>query len=401
MRRFGWLLLATAVFISGWVGNLYYKQKLLQDKNAPARPDKLTGDTTSKQKDWCWAQNSDKRIVTEVCAQDMRQVENPPRIELGKVTIKIYHKEGATFDLVKCDTAELRMQDSILYSEGAVDMTLGLKTNPDKPEEPVPSGRMLKIHSSGVRFDTQGQTAVTDRLTRFEFDHGYGQAIGAVYDPNAHQIELKSQALLHWKAAGKGAKDMDMEVEAGEAVYLEKESKVLLKPWAKMKRDTMTLNAAGPAVVTLEKGEIKLVDAEKASGSDTLPKRQLDYAADKLQMHFGKHNVVERITGEANASLATHAVTGDTNVTTDRIEMLFNVIEKDKKSELASATGNGHTVVTSKPFMMTSKVRRSREGTRWLQSFCTNSSRTPSSRAIACASSTSKPISFFGSFGSG
>lgn len=336
-----------AVFISGWVGNLYYKQKLLQEQNAPPRPDKLTGDTTSKQKDWCWAQNSDKLIVTEVCAQDMRQLENPPRIELGKVTIKIFHKEGSTFDLVKCDTAELRMQDSILYSEGAVDMTLGLKTNPDKTGEALPSSRILKIHSSGVRFDTQGQTAVTDRLTRFEFDRGYGHAVGAVYDPNAHQIELKSQALLHWKGSGKGAKDM--EVESGEAVYLEKESKVLLRPWAKMKRDNMTLNAAGPSVVTLDKGEIKLVDAEKASGSDTLPKRKLDYAADKLQMVFGKRNVVERITGEANASLATHAVTGDTNVTTDRIEMLFNVLEKDNKSELASATANGHAVVMSKP----------------------------------------------------
>ena len=346
MRRFGWLLLAAVFLLSGSIGYLYWKQKLLQTANAPARPGQMSANTTGQAKDWCWAQNDGKRTVTEVCAQDMKQVENPPRVELEHVTLKIFHKGGATFDLVKCDHAELRMQDSILFSEGAVDMTLGVKVNPDKPEEIIPSGRMLKIKSSGVRFDTQAQTATTDRLTHFDFDRGYGHAVGAVYDPGIHQISLKSQVLIHWKAASPQGKDM--EVEAGEAVYLESESKVLLRPWAKMKRDTMTMNA-GPSVVTLEKGNIQLVEAEKATGVDKLPTRELTYAADKLQMIFGKQNLIERITGEANASLAAHSVTGDTNVTTDRIDLHFTLLEKEKQSQLAMAMAHGNTIVTSKP----------------------------------------------------
>ena len=346
MRRFGWLLLVAVLFLSGGIGYQYWKQKQAQAANAPARPDKLAFNTTGQNKDWCWSQNDGMRTITEICAQDMRQVENPPRIELEHVVLKIFHKGGTTFDLVKCDHAELRMQESTLFSEGAVDMTLGLKVTPGKPDEIVPSGRMLKIKSSGVRFDTQAQTATTDRLTQFDFDRGYGHAMGAVYDPGAHQISLKSQVLIHWKAST--PKGKDMEVEAGEAVYLEAESKVLLKPWARLKRDTLTMNA-GPSVVTLEKGNIQLVDAEKASGSDKMPNRQLDYAADKLQMIFGEKNLIERITGETNATLAAHSVTGDTNVTTNRIDLTFTVPEKENQSQLTKALANGNTVVFSKP----------------------------------------------------
>ncbi len=44
--------------------------------------------------------------------------------------------------------------------------------------------------------------------------------------------------------------------------YSEKESKVLLGPWSRLTRDTMTLNA-GPAVVTLDHGQIKLVEQNR------------------------------------------------------------------------------------------------------------------------------------------
>ena len=49
--------------------------------------------------------------------------------------------------------------------------------------------------------------------------------------------------------------------------------------------------------------------------------------------------------------------------------------------------------------MAMSNVPRSSDGTRFAQSFCTNSARTPSSRAIASASSTSKPIGVPGLLG--
>ena len=61
--------------------------------------------------------------------------------------------------------------------------------------------------------------------------------MGAEYDPNASELHLQSQVSLDWR--GQDGRFDPMHIEAGEAYYLEKESKVVLMPWSKLTRDTL------------------------------------------------------------------------------------------------------------------------------------------------------------------
>ena len=91
---------------------------------------------------------------------------------------------------------------------------------------------MVKIHSSGVTFQSETGKATTDRKTAFEFDQGNGTAMGADYDPQTRELHLHSQVSLDWR--GKTADSVPMHIEAGEAYYKERESKVVLLPWSKL-----------------------------------------------------------------------------------------------------------------------------------------------------------------------
>jgi lipopolysaccharide export system protein LptA len=168
----------------------------------------------------------------------------------------------------------------------------------------------MAIKSSGVHVEIKTGKASTDRLATFQFDRGEGHAVGANYDPSTGQLEMRSQVELIWR--GTNPKSVPMKIEAGQVTYSEKESKVLLSPWSRLTRDTMTLNA-GPAVVTLDHGQIKLVETTQARGTDRRPQRSLEYAADHLTIDFNDDNQITKITGVDQAKLVS---TADTSITT-------------------------------------------------------------------------------------
>ena len=78
-----------------------------------------------------------------------------------------------------------------------------------------------------------------------------------------------------------------MLVQSGSLVYKEAESKILLTPWSKFQRETLTMDAAG-SDVTLDKGAIRLVEAQQARGVDMLPEKRLDFAADEMRMDLNE-----------------------------------------------------------------------------------------------------------------
>ena len=162
------------------------------------------------------------------------------------------------------------------------------------PQDEEPSGRLMKIKSSGITFETKTGKARTDRAASFEFDRGDGKAVGADYDPQTHELHLRSQIELIWRGEDRTA--IPMKVEAGEVVYREQESKVYLNGWSRLTRDTMTLNA-GPAIVSINKegGTIKEVDTQHAQGTDARPGRKLDYAADILTINFDENGTIQRL----------------------------------------------------------------------------------------------------------
>jgi len=207
-----------------------------------------------------------------------------------------------------------------------------------------PTGRLIVIKSSGVRVESKTGKAHTDRLATFQFDRGEGRAVGADYDPNTRELVMHSQVDLTWR--GTDPKAMPMKVAAGEVTYKERESKVFLSPWSKLTRDTMVLNA-GPAVVTLMDGAIKLVETENAVGADQRPGRNLDYAAKQLRLDFDDNNQIQKITGVDQARLVSKQDTAVTTMTSDRIAMDLDT--SGDGSVLQTAVASGHSMVESNP----------------------------------------------------
>lgn len=292
----------------------------------------------STSQDWTYTQKNGDKPVCFVRAKDYREINN--KFELNGVELHIFQKEGDEYDLVKSEKASFDVDHKLLYSDGAVEITLNV------PKDEDPSGRLMKIKSSGVTFETKTGKATTDRAASFEFDRGEGKAVGASYDPQTHELHLQSQIELIWR--GDGPPVIPMKVEAGEATYKEQESKVYLGGWSKLTRDTLTLNA-GPAVVTINKdgGFIQQVDTEHAHGSDQRPDRKVEYSADKLFISMDDEGQIKSILGQDNAHLDSHAETTETTITTDRIDLDFDTSSGD--SILKGALASGHSVAESKP----------------------------------------------------
>lgn len=338
MRRTGWFLMASILFLVAAVGFIYRAQREAQAKGSPVKPAALPDNINASAQDWRWSQIVNDHTIVEVRAKNFTQKANPPSVDLQQVEIKLYHKDGKEFDLVRSGHAELSMVDSSLYSDGDVEITMGHTTDSKV------ANRLVTIRSSGVTFDTTSGKATTDRPASFVFENSEGSSKGAVYDPGTKQLVLRNNVQLHWR--GSGPRSQPMHVEAGELVYRESEAKIHLKPWSRLKRGTLTLQAAD-SVVTLEDGEIRLVEAVAAKGEDMQPNRNLTYAAGRLWMHFGAKGVMEKIAGQEGARLETTAASGRTVINAARVDMSFDTASGDSLLQRALAMGN--TVLESFP----------------------------------------------------
>ena len=338
MRRIRRVFLLFLIIVAGAVGWIFYEQKRTQNTRKTAPPKALAEGISMTAQDWQWAQEGGDKPKVHVSAKNFRQMDDPPRFELEKVELKIFHKGGKEYDLVKSEKAEFRPKEGLLFSEGEVEITMAV------PVEDKPRGRVVMIRSSGVTFDSNAAKATTDRATSFAFDTGSGKSIGAEYDSNSRELVLKSAVELNWKGKDKNSKPM--KVESGLVLYKEREAKVYLSPWAKMTRDALVLEA-GPSVVTLADGEIQLVEAETAHGIDKPANREIQYSANHLTMNFGEKGLVEKIEGAGNGHILAISASGSTDVKTDRINLLFDT--SDGESTLRTALANGNSAMESKP----------------------------------------------------
>ena len=342
MRRTRILFLLAIVLILGAVGSSYYIQKKAQFRQRPTLPEKLPLNVNIAQKDWVYFKGDGNRPIVEVRAREMQRVEEgTPRIELKKVVLKLYHKDGKEYDLVKCETAVFAENDSILFSDGDVEITLAV---PAADEESLPKGRLLRIDTSGVRVDTKTGLASTERPATFQFDRGDGKAVGASYDPHARELRLTSEVELNWRGDNPDA--LPMKVQAGTLRYMEAESQVYLSPWSKFFRGTLSMEGAD-AVITLEEGVIRRVDAQKVSGADRGAQRTLHFAAAEMQLAFTAGTQMEKITGAGAARLEADSSTALTRVDADRLSMEFAPARNE--SILKSALAAGHSTLESRP----------------------------------------------------
>jgi lipopolysaccharide export system protein LptA len=336
MRRTRWLFLAAILAILVSVGATYFRYKELEERNAPTPPKRLDLSLDAASQDWTYTKNNGTQQQFFIRAHAMRKRNDASLIELEGVELHLFHKDGTQYDKVLCASATFDENAKILYSDGQVDITMGV------PAEGPVHGRVVNIHSSGVHFESETGKATTDRKATFDFGshgtvEGNGSAIGADYDPNTRELHLRSQVVFDWR--GKTAQSVPMRIEAGEAYYKERESKVWLMQWSKLTRDTLHLDGLG-SVVTLEEGEVRESLTEKARGVRDEPNKKVEFAADQLNVHFADGMVIDHMVGDRNGRLVSTAQTMKTTVTSNHLDLDFDTSTKDSTLKTAVATGS-------------------------------------------------------------
>jgi len=337
-----WLILAALLAIVAFVGQPYIKRQQALARDTPAAPPPLETGINGRASDWVYTQSDGERPRVTIRAKSFRQVKAPSVMELAGVELQLFHKEGAQFDLVRSAQAQFDIVAKSLYSDGDVDITM--PTASEKSATALDGPRIVKIHTSGVHFASDTGRASTDREAKFEFEQGYGSAMGVDYDPNSRELHLRSKVELHWM--GKGPHAKPMLIEAGEAYYREAESKVFLLPWSKLTRDTLHMEGAA-AIVTLDKGEIKEALSQSAHGVEVDPGRKLEFAAEALLLSFGPDMTIREIKGQQNGKLVSTADTMRTTITGDVIDLQFDPATKE--STLTHAVAMKQAVVEAVP----------------------------------------------------
>jgi len=323
MRGTRWLLLVAIAAILGGVAVKYRASKKSQQDQAIPKPDALPVDLNSSAMHWQYRDKDHKtgRIMADIDAESMQQVKDSSRVDLKNVTMKLYNKESEKYDLVKSAAASFSNGDHHLYSEGDVEITIGVPVE-GRPErrEGQPERQLVTIKSSGVTFDTVSNQADTERASSFTFQNGTGKSTGAFYDPATHELLLKRDAQVDWQPVGPNAKPM--KIETPTLSYHEATSEIWLKPWGRMTREN-TVIEGNDAILRLDNRKIRRVEANHAHGTDDYPNRKLRYAADGLSVDFDDNGKAQKIVGQDNAQLTSTSETSETNVTANRVELTF------------------------------------------------------------------------------
>jgi lipopolysaccharide export system protein LptA len=334
MRRMRWLLLAAILAIVFWVSEAYVKNKARVEANAPVAPEALDPKFDAQSQTW-HVGKWDKATglpVWKLRAKEARELKNPPVTELEGVELELYNKTADEYHLVKSAKAQFDGNAKTLYSDGQVDIEMNI------PVEGERHGRMVKIHTSGVTFEEETGKARTDRQVTFQFDQGGGSGMGADYDPNTRELHMHAAVSLDWR--GKTPESEPMHIEAGEAYYREKESKVILLPWSKMRRDTLTMEG-GMSVVMIEDSEVREAVTIAGHGIRDDGDRKTEFGADRLDLHFLGGMKVDKIRGDGSGRLVSNAQTMRTTVTAPHLDLDFDTSGKDSVLAGALATGGG------------------------------------------------------------
>ncbi len=338
MRRGRFLLLIAIAGVLAAVGISYLVQTSIHKRQAPPKPAPLPPNTNAAASGWSWTKTEGSRTAVEVRAEKLREIREPSRVELERVELRIYDAGGNSYDEVRCARARLDTASGVLHSGGEVEITMGLSAGAQ------PAGRLIFISATGVTFDSRTGKVSTEGRATFRFDQGEGRAVGAFYDPNTRELQMRSDAEVVWFGNSPGR--APMKVEAGALSYRERDSAILLSPWSRLTRGNTRLEG-GEAFVFLEEGTIRRVDTRDAKGEAGQGERLVEYAAENLRMEFARNGAMERILGDRNARLASSSRGARTEVKTDRLELFFGVTGGDSRLEKAIAMG--HSVVESSP----------------------------------------------------
>ncbi len=282
------------------------------------------------------------RTVAELRAKNAREVKSPPRTELEQMELRLFHPDGKTYDLVKAERGDFFPPEGRLSSDGEVEVQMAVPLEGDN------GGKVLAITAQGARLEVKTGKVETAGAVSFRFvqagGEGSGTAVGAEYDPQTRELHLLRASKLYWRP--KDTTKDPMTVESDDVRYREAESKVFLSPWAKMRKASFTMESKAAEIV-LERGVIRQVLAQDATGRDQGPKRSVEYSAQSLNVEFDAEGITQKVVAEGEARLGTRSDAGQTVSKAKRIDLFF--LENAKDSVLERALANGQAAVESVP----------------------------------------------------
>jgi lipopolysaccharide export system protein LptA len=336
------LLVLIAAIVAA-IATTYRARKEALAGGSPPKPAPLAKDLNFTAQDWAASESDQKtgRKKFDIRAKGMTTPADSSRVDLTGVTMRIYAKDGKTFDLVKSAAATFDTNTRNLYSGGETEITVGLPIEGQPDPEHMPT----VIKTSGVSFDSTTNRADTDQPSTFVFAKGDGKATGATYDPNSRTLEMKHAVEIFWRPPKPNAKPMKIEADA--LSYHEASGEIWLKPWGRMTRENAVVEGEQVVAQLLERKWIHRVTAIKAHGTDDYPNRKLRYEAAEIAMDFDDEGKAQKVTGDRNAQLVSTSDTAETTVNGDHVEMELDTSSGD--SVLTKVALRGNAVVNSKP----------------------------------------------------
>ncbi|HRJ20400.1 MAG TPA: LptA/OstA family protein [Bryobacteraceae bacterium] len=339
LRRARWLLLLAILLIAGTVSAVFVAQRGEQRRARPLLSAPLEPGTSATAEDWQYEIKDGDRPKARIRAKEFRQVKEPSAFLLNGLEMRLYGPDPATYDLIRSARASFDTADGLMYSEGDVEITMGVRADGSG------GGRPVKIRASGVSYDARTSRVWTERHAEFELEGAEGESTGASYDPMTRELRMEKDAVVLWHSQPESGKT-PMRVESGQLVYVEGSGEVHLMPWSRLFRGTLRMDA-GAATVTLKEGQLDRVDAADAKGVDESPGRHTEYAANQLTVHFTPKGEIREVAGEGSARLASRTKTGVTQVTAPSV--LMNFAEGASGSELSRALASGGARVENVP----------------------------------------------------
>jgi lipopolysaccharide export system protein LptA len=330
LRRARWLLLLALVSLASSVTWLVVTQRAQARRDRPKAALPLPDNTSATARDWTHDIKDGDRLKVRISARNFRQIKEPSTFLLDGLELRIYGAEKDTYDLVRTAQATFDLGAGSMYAEGEVEIEMDLSAGGG-----VPTGKLRKIRSSGVTFDSKTMRVSTPRHAEFEFEGGQGNSVGAAYDPTAKELVLESAAVVDWQGS---ANSQPMRLESSHVTYREAASEIFLSPPAVLRKEGFLLEA-GETVVILQDGNLDRVEAVQAHGWDRVPGRELKYEAPRLIILFAPGGVIRRIEGSEQARLISTNSASQTTVDAKRIDLDFRVVNKDSLLQSALASG--------------------------------------------------------------
>src|SRR4051812_1915778 len=354
MRRYSLVLALAVVVLSASIGYTY-KLRL-----AKARLMRLQATPNIKKEyqalasaGWRYQKDdpqSNKPMV-RVDARTFEATRDPSTFELQDLALRLFNKTADSYTYVKSAKALFDERSGSLKSRGAVLIVMNVPIDKEAADPSV-AKNYVQVQTSAVMYETKSGKASTDESAHFIFPNGSGKSVGAEYDPNAKVLHMKSKVALDW--LGTGLPENKMHIETSDLVYKEAEQKVYLTPWAKLQRQTTTIQCQN-AVVALQDQRIHQVNGNRAFGSDNRDDRQTGYSADKIMALFNEDGVLVNIVGDGNAKVISSQPQARTTLTGNRADMRFTVTPKTvsgvekSDSTLHLVMADGHAVAQSEP----------------------------------------------------